>query len=179
MHDSDEKRDRLLKEAFQYRVQLIAYARSLLNSYSAAEDVVQDAMLVVVRKFDQFTEGTSMLAWCRSIVRLEVLRLKQKRQRERSLTDRLLDDAIDAAFEEQQAEHVEDCSAMSRDVLENCLQKVSARGQDVLKARLVDGLSYAQIGERVDMTLEAVRKMLFRVRKQVRGCVEAGMRTQS
>ncbi len=41
-----------------------------------------------------------------------------------------------------------------------------------LKARFVDELSYQQIGERVGMTLEAVRKALFRLKKQVRLCVE-------
>ena len=34
-------------------------------------------MLVVMKKLDQFDEGTSILAWCRAIVRLEVLRAKQ------------------------------------------------------------------------------------------------------
>ena len=102
MTNPEAKRDRLLKEAFRYHLELLTYARSLLGSYAAAEDIVQEAMLVVVRKFDQFEEGTSMLAWCRSIVRLEVLRLKQRLHRERSLTERLLDDAIDAAFDEFQ-----------------------------------------------------------------------------
>jgi len=77
MDDPDAKRDRILKAALECRVELVAYARSLLGNYAAAEDAVQEAMLVVVRKFAQFQEGTSMLAWCRSIVRLEELHLKE------------------------------------------------------------------------------------------------------
>ena len=42
----------------------------------------------------------------------------------------------------------------------------------MLKARFVDELSYQQIGERIGMTVEAVRKALFRNKKQVRSCVE-------
>ena len=176
MNDSEAKRDRLLKEAFRYHLELLTYARSLLGSYTAAEDAVQEAMLVVVRKFDQFQEGTSMLAWCRSIVRLEVLRLKQKKHRERNLTERLLDDAIDAAFDEFQTAQNLDEAACSREALESCLQRVSERGQNVLKARFVDELSYEQISHRIGMTLEAVRKMLFRVKKQVRSCVETSLK---
>jgi RNA polymerase sigma-70 factor, ECF subfamily len=179
MNDTDAKRDRLLKEAFRYHIELLTYARSLLGSYAAAEDVVQEAMLVVVRKFDQFQEGTSMLAWCRSIVRLEVLRLKQKLHRERSLTERLLDDAVDAAFDEFQTAKNIDESASSREALESCLQRVSERGQNVLKARFIEEMSYEQIGHRIGMTLEAVRKMLFRVKKQVRSCVETSLREAS
>ena len=130
-------------------------------------------MLVVLKKFDQYQEGTSALAWCRAIVRLEVLRIKQQRQREQSLAERLLDDAIDAAFEEYQAARRAEESDSWKQTLEDCLNRVPQRGRDVLHSRFVEELSYQQIGERVGMTLEAVRKSLFRLKQQVRACVEA------
>ena len=118
-----------------------------------------------------------MLAWCRSIVRLEVLRLKQRNQRERTLAERLLDDAIDAAFEEfQTARHRDDAESW-REALQRCLQQVPERGRGVLKARFADELSYQQIGERVGMTIEAVRKALFRLKRQLRSCVETNLRS--
>jgi RNA polymerase sigma-70 factor (ECF subfamily) len=175
MDDSDTKRDRVLRAALEYRVELLAYARSLLGDYAAAEDAVQDAMLVVVKKFDQFQEGTSILAWCRAIVRLEVLRVKQQRQRERSLTERLLDDAIDAAFDEFQTAQRHDEAQVWHEALERCLGRVPNRGRKVLQARFVDELSYQQISERVGMTLEAVRKALFRLKRDVRTCVETSL----
>ena len=176
MDDSDVKRDRVLKEALGCRVELVAYARAVLGNYTAAEDVVQEAMLVVVKKFDQFQEGTSMLAWCRAIVRLEVLRMKQQWQRDRTLAERLLDDAVDAAFDEFQTARRRDDADSWRQVLERCLERVPKRGRSVLKARFVDELSYRQIAERVGMTIEAVRKALFRLKKQVRSCVETSQR---
>ena len=177
MDDKDEKRDRVLRAALECRADLMAYARALLGNYAAAEDVVQETMLVVVKKFDQFQHGTSMLAWCRSIVRLEVLRLKQRNQRERTLAERLLDDAIDAAFEEfQTARHRDDAESW-REALQRCLQQVPERGRGVLKARFADELSYQQIGERVGMTIEAVRKALFRLKRQLRSCVETNLRS--
>ena len=94
------QRDRVLRAALEHRTELVAYARSLLGNYAAADDVLQEAMLVVVKKHTDFREGSSMLAWCRSIVRIEVLRWKQKQRRELTLAERLLDDAIDAAFVE-------------------------------------------------------------------------------
>ena len=176
MDNSDAKRDRVLKAALDCRAELMAYARSLLGNYAAAEDVVQEATLVVARKFDQFEEGTSMLAWCRSIVRIEVLRARQKHRRERTLAERLLDDAIDAAFDEFQAVRRSDDAESCREALDRCLGRVSEQGRRVLKSRFVDELSYEQIGERIGMTIEAVRKALFRNEKQVRACVETSLR---
>jgi RNA polymerase sigma-70 factor (ECF subfamily) len=176
MDDSDTKRDRVLKEALGCRVELVAYARAMLGNYTAAEDVVQEAMLVVVKKFDQFEEGTSILAWCRAIVRLEVLRMKHGLQRDRTLAQRLLDDAVDSAFDEFQTARRRDDAESWRQAMERCLERVPKRGRSVLQARFADELSYRQIGERVGMTLEAVRKALFRLKKQVRSCVETSQR---
>jgi RNA polymerase sigma-70 factor (ECF subfamily) len=175
MGELSARRDRVLKEALAYHTELMAYARSLLGNYAEAEDAVQEAMLVVVKKFDQFQEGTSMLAWCRAIVRLQVLRVRQQRQRERSLVARLLDDAIDAAFDEFQSAHRRDDTTTWREALERCLGRVPDRGRQVLRARYVDELSYDQISERAGMTLEAVRKALYRTKKQLRSCVELSL----
>jgi len=176
MDNPDDKRDRVLKAALDCRTELVAYARSLLGNHAAADDAVQEALLVVFKKHDQFQTGTSMLAWCRSIVRIEVLRAKQRYQRERTLAERLLDDAIDAAFDEFQAARRHDEGESWREALRRCLERVPERGQGVLRARFADELSYQQIGERLGMSIEAVRKALFRLRKQVRSCVETSLR---
>jgi RNA polymerase sigma-70 factor (ECF subfamily) len=176
MDSSDDKKDRVMKAALDCRTELIAYARSLLGNYAAADDVLQEALLVVFKKFDQFQEGTSMLAWCRSIVRIEVLRAKQRHQGERTLAERLLDDAIDAAFDEFQTARRQDDAESWRDALRGCLERVPQLGQSVLRARFADELSYQQTGERLGMTIEAVRKALFRLKRQVRSCVETSQR---
>ena len=49
MDSSDDKRDRVLKAALDCRTELVAYARSLLGNYAAADDVLQDAMPMPVR----------------------------------------------------------------------------------------------------------------------------------
>ena len=173
---SEERRDRILRSAFECREELVTYARALLGNFAAAEDAVQEAMLAVVAKHDQFEEGTSALAWCRSIVRIEVLRAKRRHQRERTLAQRVLDDAIDAAFDEFQSSRTSHERELRRDALARCIGQISDRGKRVLEARFIDELGYPQIGERLSMSIEAVRKALFRVKKQVRECVETRLR---
>lgn len=177
MTDADEQRERVLRAAFDCREELIAYAWSLLGNYAAAEDCVQEALLVVVKKHDQFEEGTSLLAWCRSIVRIETLRAKQRHQRERTLAERILDDAIDSAFQEFQVSRGREERDTRRDALGQCIEQLSQRGRLVVKARFVDELGYPQIGQRLGMSIEAVRKALFRSKKQIRACVESKLRT--
>ena len=172
----EEKRDRVVKQAFECRVQLIAYAYALLGDYSTADDAVQDAMLTVVKKYDQFTEGTSIMAWCRSIVRLEVLRIRQKQHRDRTLVARLLEDSIGQAFDEYGSVDFTNQDAQRRKALVRCLGKLTQQGRLVLQGRFAESLSYAQIGKKVGMSLEAVRKSLYRQKKQLRNCVELNVR---
>jgi RNA polymerase sigma-70 factor (ECF subfamily) len=174
--NEEEKRERIVKLAFECRVQLIAYAYALLGDYSTADDAVQDAMLTVVRKYDQFTEGTSIMAWCRSIVRLEVLRIRQKQKKDRTLVARLLEDSIDQAFDEYSSGDFASQDARKRKALVKCLGNLTKRGRLVLQSRFTESLSYEQIGKKVGMSLEAVRKSLYRHKKQLRDCVELNVR---
>lgn len=176
MNDADEHRERTLRAAFDLREDLVTYARSLLGNYAAAEDAVQEAFLVIVKKHENFQEGTSMLAWCRSIVRIEVLRSKDRYHRERTLVQAVLDEAINAAFDEFQESQSRQERDRQKDALENCVARLSAQGQRVLRARMADDLGYPQIGERLGLSIEAVRKALFRAKKQVRECVESKLR---
>lgn len=171
-----EQRERILRSALECREELVTYARVLLGNYSTAEDVVQEAMLVVVAKYDQFEEGTSILAWCRSIVRIEVLRAKQRHQRDRTLAQKVLDEAVNAAFEEFQSTRTTHERDLRRNALAQCVEQISDRSKRVLESRFIDGLGYGQIGERLSMSIEAVRKALFRVKKQLRDCVETRLR---
>ena len=176
-NEEDKRRDRVLRSAFECREELLTYARALLGNYAAAEDAVQEAMLVVVAKHDQFEEGSSILAWCRSIVRIEVLRAKQRHQREHTLAQRVLDDAVGAAFDEFQSSRTSHERELRRGALSQCIDQIPEHAKRVLEARFIDELGYPQIGQRLSMSIEAVRKALFRFKKQVRACVETRLRT--
>jgi RNA polymerase sigma-70 factor (ECF subfamily) len=164
----EQKQDRVAREAFKHRVALTAYAQALLRNRAAAEDAVQEAFVVVIKKADDFQEGTSMLAWCRSILRLEILRQRRKWAREMSLVDQLAADAITAAFDEFQKD---DGARERRTKLGKCLDQLPERGRSVLRFRYTENASYTDIGERLGMTLEAVRKALFRLKRQLRVCM--------
>jgi RNA polymerase sigma factor (sigma-70 family) len=60
--------------------------------------------------------------------------------------------------------------------LVKCLGNLTKRGRSVLQGRFAESLSYEQIGKKVGMSLEAVRKSLYRHKKQLRDCVELNVR---
>lgn len=170
--DDADARDRLLKAALTCQSALIAYAHALLADYAAAEDVVQNAFVVVARRHADFQEGTSMLAWCREIVRLEILSHLRKSRREPTLEDRLLHDAMDSAFVAYQGEG----AGPRADYLRDCLAKLGGRARNLIRLRYEEDAKYEQMAESLEMGLEAVRKGLFRTKQQLRECVSFRMR---
>ncbi len=173
--DDHQTRDRVLKAALGHQPALIAYAYAMLSDYAAAQDVVQNTLVVIARKYGDFTEGTSMLAWCRAIVRLQVLSYIRKNRREQSIEDRVLQDAMDSAF----AAHQSDQDAPVRlDCLRECLAKLPEQSRELLRLRYEDNAAYRDIGDKLGATLETVRKRLFRTKQQLGDCVRLQMKQE-
>jgi len=167
----EQRRNRVVAEAFQCRRALEVYAYSMLKDRAEAEDLVQEAFIVVMEKFEEFQPGTSMLAWTRAIVRFKVLQWLEKRNRRAKILDKLLVDAVDAAFQEAEsrddAEQVRDRFRR----LEDCLDKVGERPRKLLNSIYAEGLSYQDGALALDMGLEAAKKSLQRTKAQLRACI--------
>ncbi|MFT5130633.1 MAG: RNA polymerase sigma-70 factor (ECF subfamily) [Rhodothermales bacterium] len=157
-----------MKEAFSCQPRLVAYAHGMLRDHAAAEDVVQNAFLVVIDKHEQFEEGTSILAWTRAIVRLQVLRQLRDRKRELPVEDQILNDAVEAAF----STHQSGVDPARLDHLQACMTRLPDRARKTIELRYAENMGYQDIATTLGMTLEAVRKSLFRVKGKLRSCME-------
>ncbi|NJN05330.1 MAG: sigma-70 family RNA polymerase sigma factor [Rhodobacteraceae bacterium] len=171
--EEKRQRDQVVGEAFACRHALLAYAYGSLGDHAQAEDVVQNAFLVVMDKYTEFCPGTSMLAWCRSIVRLKVFEALRERNRLVTTEDTLLHEAIEFAFEDAQKLEQAAVRAERLEKLRACIGQLSPRLRALLEASLQPQASYGQIGRAMGMAVEAVRKGLYRIRQSLRECVAA------
>src|SRR5260221_10385754 len=101
-------RDLVVKGAFQHREALLSYAFALLRDWVKAEDIVQDAFIVVMNKWAEFRPGSSLFLWVRQIVHfkaLEAARTKKMTTVEDELLARVaavMDRGIDAEITAKQ-----------------------------------------------------------------------------
>ena len=108
------------------------------------------------------------------IVRLEILSHLRKRRREPTVEDRILQDAMDAAFVAHQSAE----PGPRSDHLRDCLAKLAGRARDLIRLRYEENAGYEQIAEALEMGLEAVRKGLLRTKQQLRECVTIRMKQE-
>jgi RNA polymerase sigma factor (sigma-70 family) len=74
----------------QNHSRLSAFVHMLVPAWQDAEEIVQDTLVVLWRKFDEFDTGTSFFSWAARVAQYEVLNYRRK-NRQRVL---LLDEAI-------------------------------------------------------------------------------------
>src|SRR5262245_8246385 len=146
---------------------------SLVRDFHAAEDLLQQVAVVLVREFEKYDPARPFLPWALGIAKNVVLKSRRDLARESAaLLDQELVDRVQAAFEEQS-----EGWSQVRLALRNCLEKQSKRMLEVLRWRYAYDLKPKEVANRMGVTSGAVRVMLHRARAGLRDCIDRRLRT--
>jgi len=156
-------------EAFQTRVlpaknKLFRFAFRLLGSSEEAKDVVQEVLIKVWNGREQMAEVQNMEAWCMRITKnlsLDRLRSKQRRAT----------DSIAEGLEVKQEsltphENTELNESMQR--INQLIAALPEKQRQVIHLRDIEGYSYQEICEMLELDMSQVKVSLFRARNAVR-----------
>lgn len=161
----------VVKAAFQYRDALIHFARVLLRDMALAEDVVQDAFIVVMRKWEEFRPGTSVFHWVREIVRNKSLEALRSRGRGATPLDEALLARVTAVMEKGVDDPEADRQRVRAQALARCVSFLSRKHADILSGFYSRSASCEEIARETGRSANAVRLVLSRLRKQLNECV--------
>jgi RNA polymerase sigma-70 factor, ECF subfamily len=147
---------------------LYAYVLTLLPNRSDADDVFQEASLVMWDKFDDAHPPDDFTAWGCRIAYFKVLDFRKKHQRGRVLfSQAMLDRLAESALEQSAALQLDD----RREALTGCLEKLPRRDRDLLVQRLADGATVRSTAAHIGRSADAVYKALARIRRGLFDCV--------
>lgn len=146
---------------------LHAFILSLLADPVAAQDVLQETNLVLIRKADDFQSDASFESWAYNIARFQVLAHLRDRKR-----DRLV---LHEAFAEKLAPVAEVMAEQTErwiQILGGCVERLSDDHKTLLHKRYGRETSIATLAEDSGKTTSAMKQMLYRIRKLLAACVE-------
>ncbi len=132
------------------------------------DELAHDTFVFAFRHFDEFQPGTSFRAWLRAIawnlLRAEVQRFAREQvQREKFTAWQIAEFNSNAAAEPSaEAEHLHDC-----------LSQLDAPLRELITLKYREDHSTETIAAKLKRSLVWVRVSLFRVRLQLRECIEA------
>ncbi len=174
-HSSAKGRS-FLRLFLQNERRLYGYVLTLLPNRADADDVLQEASLVMWDKFNENDPPVDFVAWGCRIAYFKVLDLHKKRQRSRvqfsqALLERLAETAVEQAATLQLDER--------QHALAECVKKLPARDQDLLVRRFSDGMSIQALAQQVERSADAVYKALAKIRLALFECVTRRLATEA
>lgn len=155
-------------EAFKSRVlpakdKMYRFAQRLLKDDEEAKDIVQEAMIRVWNKRDEMHTYLNMEAWCMRIVRnLSLDRLKSKQYNSDRL-DNTYNLSSPGANPEQKTE-----IDNTMENIHNFIANLPDKQRQIMQLRDIEGFSYKEIGDILNLDANNVKVNLFRARKSVR-----------
>lgn len=160
-------------EAMQYAPQLYSGALRMTRNQADAEDLVQEAFLRAYRSFHTFQEGTNLRAWLFRIMTNAYINRYRKSQREPHQTG--LDDiedlylyrrigSLETAAASQSAEE-QFLDIFTDDEVKGALEGLPDNFRLPVILADVEGFSYREIAETLDVPIGTVMSRLHRGRK--------------
>ena len=143
---------------------LYRFCSHIASSREDAEDVCQEAMARAITRVDSLQTGGAFRGWLFSIARNLAMDSYRSRRRICPLTEE--EQGVLPRAEESPEERVE--VREEQQTVAEALGKLAQSHQRVLVLREVEGLSYHEIADELDVSQSAVETLLFRARRRLR-----------
>ena len=171
--------------AFQYMNNLYTTAMHYTKNMEEAEDLVQETYLRAYRFFDKFEEGTNFKAWISRILTNTFINSYRKKARtpqqvQLDKVDFFLEDELTVSDQGvvQNAYEDETFDKLFDDEVNRALDRLNENFRQIIVLADVEGLSYKEISDKVDIPLGTVMSRLFRARRMLQKSLRKYARTK-
>jgi RNA polymerase sigma-70 factor (ECF subfamily) len=168
----------------EYAPRIFSIARRMLGNDADAEDVMQEVLLLVIRKLDTFRGESQLGTWLHRVTVNAALAHRQKRaNRQKHEVGEMIDDIATAApvpvkhWGEAPDEPV--LAAEQHEIIEKAIKTLPEPFRDVYVLADVEGLPNSEIADMLGLSVPAVKSRLHRARLRMRDALaphfEGGM----
>lgn len=164
---STDDRERFLALLGDHEAQLMGFLCAIAPNYQDAEDLLQQTVLTMWQKFDEFEPGTSFVAWGRQIARFKAMNLLKSRR----LTplDSEVIDLLSVTHAEQDSEE----RLARRRALAGCLEKLPPDDRKLVEVAYGGAQSIKGFATKLGRSAGGVYNSLARIRAALLHCVQA------
>lgn len=162
-----------LKLFLRHQGDLKAFLGSVVWDRAAADDLFQEVSLALWEGYPHYDPSRPFGAWARGVAVKKVL---QRREKSRRLPLAFSPQAIQGildAYERTEA------ASPDLDGLRDCVSKLTERARSLLALRYEQARTLADIARETGSTLDAVHKMLSRIRETLLGCLQRRLQSEA
>ena len=166
----------LIRQYLQLRSEFMGYLYAMTRDAELAEEIYQNAAVVVIEKADQPEMILNFRAWAKEVVRRQALHAIRAREvaarHGRAMSPELLEAVSDAFIDDTSEDAVVRDEASA---LRQCLDGLPKDKRELVALRYERSSSFEEISKHTGSTPAAVQRSLSRIRKMLHGCVQRRM----
>jgi RNA polymerase sigma-70 factor (ECF subfamily) len=165
--------DTFVRLLMQHHRLLFVYLRTVLNSTTDAEEVLQETYVVLWRKRHKFLPNSSFVNWAVTIAQYEARNFRRRHKHvPQMLSDKLLVQLASSIVADQ------DLIDARRTALIQCLDTLNDRDRGLVSAVYSINSTKVDVEQRTGMSPSALRKALLRARQRLLRCIQLRMRRE-
>ena len=173
LESASDRNTRFERDAIVFMDQLYAAALRYTKNPEDARDLVQDTYLKAFNSFHQFEEGTNLRAWLYRVLTTTFINSYRKDQRRPQLAageleDWQLDEAQSHTSDLGKSAEAEALENLPDSDIKRALQEIPEEFRIAVYLADVEGFSYKEIADIVDVPAGTVMSRLHRGRKLLR-----------
>lgn len=146
-----------------FKDKMFRFALRMVGSTDVAEDVVQEVFIKLWKKRDYIDQIKNLEAWCMQLTRnLSIDKLRSKHRRTEDL---------DGHYELQDKGRNPEEKTISSDIyakIRTMIQALPEKQKMVIQLRDIEGYSYQEIADTLELPLNQVKVNLFRARNTIK-----------
>jgi RNA polymerase sigma factor (sigma-70 family) len=146
-----------------FKNKLYRFAYSIVGNSFDAEDIIQDLMIKIWKRQEEYKLIENKEAWCMTVTRnLSIDKTRAKKTEPRDIND-FHHISDQQATPDRQVEQAEQLSSIMK-----LVDQLPEKQKMIIHLRDVEGYSYQEIADMTDSTLEFVKVSLHRARKTLK-----------
>jgi RNA polymerase sigma-70 factor, ECF subfamily len=148
---------------------LSAFIHTLVANWHDGEEILQETLVILWRKFDEFDPQTDFFRWSAKVAQFEVLNYRRKSRQSMLLDAEVLECLAATTIK------LSDEGMLRRQVLGKCLQRLSEQDQKIVGLRYEETGSVDRVSQALGKSTSQVHRILRRIRCQLMRCVQANL----
>lgn len=152
------------QEIEPFKDKLYRFALKILGNTFDAEDILQEALIKIWKKKEQFAEIENKEAWCMTVVRNMAFDKIRSNKRKQTV------DIADQFDVSDKTESVQ-LSIEKREMVDRIkreIAKLPEKQREVMYLRDIEGYTYKEIEQMTEYTLDQIKINIFRARQYIR-----------
>ncbi len=158
--------ERFLKLLIAADKRIYAYILSLVYNHTDADDIFQETVTVMWRKFEEFQPDRDFVAWGVGIAHNKILGFRRKKAR----SPKQFSDDVVTLLCKDSGKYIKELDERV-ELLQECVWKLSDNDRHIMKLRYEMELTPSDISKRVGKSIHSVYRSIVRIHNILVRCV--------